>query len=154
MHQLVLGYSAPARPRGVVLRSALVYRDRDPLLNLHLYYNCTHCTSATLEQASSPHLGAFNDRLSQKTNHISSRIIRLRKLTAVSYSPIHHIPANMGRVTYDPLAPPSRAKPADPMIDLDRLLSRLQQTILRADVERERRLRTSEYEREKAGFVS
>ena len=40
------------------------------------------------------------------------------------------------------------------MVDLDRLLSRLQQTILRADAERERRLRTSEYEREKAGFVS
>ncbi|KUI56250.1 hypothetical protein VP1G_03561 [Cytospora mali] len=38
------------------------------------------------------------------------------------------------------------------MVDLDRLLSRLQNTILRADAERERRLRASEYEREKAGF--
>lgn len=60
----------------------------------------------------------------------------------------------MARITYDPLAPPSRAKPADPIVDLDRLLGRLQQTILRADAERERRLRNSEYEREKARFVS
>lgn len=40
------------------------------------------------------------------------------------------------------------------MVDLDRLLSRLQQTILRADAERERRLRNSEYERQKLAFVS
>ncbi|ROW12353.1 hypothetical protein VMCG_00406 [Cytospora schulzeri] len=58
----------------------------------------------------------------------------------------------MARITYDPLAPPARVKPADPMVDLDRLLGRLQQTILRADAERERRLKYSEYEREKARF--
>ncbi|OIW34019.1 hypothetical protein CONLIGDRAFT_557916, partial [Coniochaeta ligniaria NRRL 30616] len=39
----------------------------------------------------------------------------------------------------------------DAFTDLTRLLSRLQQTVLRADAERERRLRTSEYERKKAG---
>ncbi|EGO57881.1 hypothetical protein NEUTE1DRAFT_81886 [Neurospora tetrasperma FGSC 2508] len=42
------------------------------------------------------------------------------------------------------------ARPADPLTDLTRLLNRLQQTILRADAEREARLRASEYEREKA----
>ncbi|KAK5653094.1 hypothetical protein OQA88_9192 [Cercophora sp. LCS_1] len=36
------------------------------------------------------------------------------------------------------------------LTDLNRLLSRLQQTILRADAEREARLRSSEFEREKA----
>lgn len=44
-------------------------------------------------------------------------------------------------------------RPADPLTDLTRLLNRLQQTILRADAEREARLRTSEYEREKAQAV-
>ncbi|KAH8910256.1 hypothetical protein BR93DRAFT_925287 [Coniochaeta sp. PMI_546] len=39
----------------------------------------------------------------------------------------------------------------DALIDLTRLLSRLQQTVLRADAERERRLRSSEYERKKVG---
>lgn len=39
----------------------------------------------------------------------------------------------------------------DAFTDLTRLLSRLQQTVLRADAERERRLRTSEYERKKVG---
>ncbi|KAK2072473.1 hypothetical protein P8C59_006825 [Phyllachora maydis] len=38
----------------------------------------------------------------------------------------------------------------DPLTDLTRLLDRLQQTILRADAERERRFRTSEFERAKA----
>ncbi|KAK3357227.1 hypothetical protein B0T25DRAFT_538596 [Lasiosphaeria hispida] len=38
---------------------------------------------------------------------------------------------------------------ADPLTDLNRLLNRLQQTILRADAEREARLRASEFEREK-----
>lgn len=42
----------------------------------------------------------------------------------------------------------------DAFTDLTRLLSRLQQTVLRADAERERRLRTSEYERKKVGTVS
>lgn len=59
----------------------------------------------------------------------------------------------MARFTYDPLAPPARAKIADPMVDLNRLLDRLQQTILRADTDRERRLRSSEYERQKLQFV-
>ena len=45
------------------------------------------------------------------------------------------------------------ARPADPLTDLTRLLNRLQQTILRADAEREARLRASEYEREKAQAV-
>ncbi|KAK3391771.1 hypothetical protein B0T20DRAFT_362622 [Sordaria brevicollis] len=41
-------------------------------------------------------------------------------------------------------------RPADPLTDLTRLLNRLQQTILRADAEREARLQASEYERAKA----
>ncbi|KAL1874271.1 hypothetical protein Daus18300_003635 [Diaporthe australafricana] len=56
----------------------------------------------------------------------------------------------MAQLTSDPLAPPITSKPTDPLVDLDRLLGRLRQTILRADAERERRLRTSEFEREKA----
>ncbi|KAH8895112.1 hypothetical protein GQ53DRAFT_744557 [Thozetella sp. PMI_491] len=40
-------------------------------------------------------------------------------------------------------------RPVDSLGDLTRLLSRLQQTVLRADAERERRLRTNEYERKK-----
>lgn len=59
----------------------------------------------------------------------------------------------MAQLAFDPLAPPQTSKPADPLIDLDRLLSRLRQTILRADAERERRLRTSEFEREKVTVV-
>ncbi|KAK2604855.1 hypothetical protein N8I77_007751 [Diaporthe amygdali] len=55
----------------------------------------------------------------------------------------------MAQLTFDPLAPPQISKPTDPLVDLDRLLGRLRQTILRADAERERRLRTSEFEREK-----
>ncbi|KAG6364873.1 hypothetical protein INS49_006477 [Diaporthe citri] len=55
----------------------------------------------------------------------------------------------MAQTTFDPLAPSQTSKPTDPLIDLDRLLGRLRQTILRADAERERRLRTSEFEREK-----
>lgn len=45
------------------------------------------------------------------------------------------------------LTPPNRQN--DALTDLTRLLSRLQQTVLRADAERERRLRTSEYERKR-----
>lgn len=55
----------------------------------------------------------------------------------------------MAQFASDPLAPSQTPKPSDPLVDLDRLLGRLQQTILRADAERERRLRTSELEREK-----
>ncbi|KAG8165910.1 hypothetical protein KVR01_004462 [Diaporthe batatas] len=56
----------------------------------------------------------------------------------------------MAQFASDPLVPSQIPKPSDPLVDLDRLLGRLQQTILRADAERERRLRTSELEREKA----
>lgn len=42
---------------------------------------------------------------------------------------------------------------ANPLTDLTLLLSRLQRTILHADAEREARLRTSEFEREKAQAV-
>ncbi|KAJ4391450.1 hypothetical protein N0V93_005067 [Gnomoniopsis smithogilvyi] len=45
-----------------------------------------------------------------------------------------------------------QTQPMNPIADLDRLLSRLQQSILRADAERERRLRDSEYERQKLAF--
>lgn len=44
-------------------------------------------------------------------------------------------------------SPPTRQN--DSLTELTRLLARLQQTVLRADAERERRLRTSEYERKR-----
>ncbi|GAB1320781.1 hypothetical protein MFIFM68171_10991 [Madurella fahalii] len=48
------------------------------------------------------------------------------------------------------VTPTSASRHADPLTDLTFLLSRLQQTILHADAEREARLRASEYERAKA----
>ena len=60
----------------------------------------------------------------------------------------------MARLTQVPLATGrSVSGAADSLLDLNRLLARLQQTILQADTERERRLRTSEYERNKAEIV-
>ncbi|CAN8096698.1 unnamed protein product [Discula destructiva] len=58
----------------------------------------------------------------------------------------------MVRTSSDTLAPQARTQYTDPLADLGRLLSRLQQTLLRADAERERRLRNSEYERQKLAF--
>ncbi|KAK7747135.1 hypothetical protein SLS62_009190 [Diatrype stigma] len=65
----------------------------------------------------------------------------------------------MARVTQGPIAPRRNASDPDSLssttsllTDLSRLLARLQQTVLHADAERERRLRTSEYERNKAGI--
>lgn len=56
----------------------------------------------------------------------------------------------MARLTNPPVA----TRPfSDSLVDLDRVLSRLRQTILQADAEREKRLRTSEYERTKAEVV-
>ncbi|RYP57783.1 hypothetical protein DL769_009276 [Monosporascus sp. CRB-8-3] len=58
----------------------------------------------------------------------------------------------MARLTQAPITPGrSGASNADSLADLNRLLARLQQSILHADAERERRLRTSEYERNKVG---
>ena len=60
----------------------------------------------------------------------------------------------MARLTQGPLVSGrSVSSAADSLVDLNRLLARLQQTILQADAERERRLRTSEYERNKAEIV-
>lgn len=61
----------------------------------------------------------------------------------------------MARLTHVPIAPPRRSvsDPNSSLTDLNRLLARLQQTVLHADSEREKRLRTSEYERNKAGIV-
>ncbi|ORY63530.1 uncharacterized protein BCR38DRAFT_437071 [Pseudomassariella vexata] len=56
----------------------------------------------------------------------------------------------MVRLSHDPITP-SRRSDSSSLNDLNRLLSRLQHNILHADAERERRLRTSEYERNKAG---
>lgn len=57
----------------------------------------------------------------------------------------------MARLTNAPVA--TRPSFSDSFVDLDRVLARLRQTILQADAERERRLRTSEYERTKAEVV-
>ncbi|KAK0623280.1 hypothetical protein B0T14DRAFT_426226 [Immersiella caudata] len=55
----------------------------------------------------------------------------------------------MARLSQDSGTSAPVAKPADTFTDLNRLLDRLQQNILRADAEREARLRASEYERER-----
>ena len=60
----------------------------------------------------------------------------------------------MARLIHGVATATPSARPADPLTDLTRLLSRLQQTVLRADAEREARLRTSEFEREKVQTVS
>ncbi|KAI1426035.1 hypothetical protein F5Y12DRAFT_713691 [Xylaria sp. FL1777] len=58
----------------------------------------------------------------------------------------------MARLTQGPVTPRRSVSNHDSLSDLTRLLSRLQQSILHADAERERRLRTSEHERNKAGI--
>ncbi|KAJ3575969.1 hypothetical protein NPX13_g3852 [Xylaria arbuscula] len=58
----------------------------------------------------------------------------------------------MARLTHGPVTPRRSVSNPDSLTDLTRLLSRLQQSILHADAERERRLRTSEHERNKAGI--
>jgi hypothetical protein len=59
----------------------------------------------------------------------------------------------MARLTQAPMTPRRSVSNPDSFTDLNRLLARLQQNILHADAEREHRLRTSEYERTKAGIV-
>ncbi|KAH9906478.1 hypothetical protein F4778DRAFT_726246 [Xylariomycetidae sp. FL2044] len=57
----------------------------------------------------------------------------------------------MARLTQAPMTPRrSVSNPDSSLTDLTRLLARLQQNILHTDAERERRLRSSEYERNKA----
>ncbi|KAI1757824.1 hypothetical protein F4782DRAFT_525639 [Xylaria castorea] len=58
----------------------------------------------------------------------------------------------MARLTHGPVTPRRSVSNPDSLTDLTRLLNRLQQSILHADAERERRLRTSEHERNKAGI--
>ncbi|KAI1743744.1 hypothetical protein F4680DRAFT_355646 [Xylaria scruposa] len=58
----------------------------------------------------------------------------------------------MARLTHGPVTPRRSVSNPDSLTDLTRLLDRLQQSILHADAERERRLRTSEHERNKAGI--
>ncbi|KAI1500490.1 hypothetical protein F5X99DRAFT_410028 [Biscogniauxia marginata] len=58
----------------------------------------------------------------------------------------------MVRVTQGPVTPGRSVSNPDSLTDLNRLLARLQQSILHADAERERRLRASEYERNKVGI--
>ncbi|KAI0526530.1 hypothetical protein F5B22DRAFT_586325 [Xylaria bambusicola] len=58
----------------------------------------------------------------------------------------------MARLTQGPITPHRSVSNPDSLTDLTRLLSRLQQSILHADAERERSLRTSEHERNKAGI--
>ncbi|KAI0104923.1 hypothetical protein F4776DRAFT_647899 [Hypoxylon sp. NC0597] len=56
----------------------------------------------------------------------------------------------MARLAQAPMTPRRAISNPDCLADFNRLLSRLQENILHADAERERRLRTSEYERSKA----
>ncbi|KAI0023243.1 hypothetical protein F4780DRAFT_730517 [Xylariomycetidae sp. FL0641] len=58
----------------------------------------------------------------------------------------------MARLTQAPVTAHRSVSNPDSLTDLNRLLARLQQSILHADAERERRLRTSEYERNKASI--
>ncbi|KAI1374597.1 hypothetical protein F4677DRAFT_461361 [Hypoxylon crocopeplum] len=56
----------------------------------------------------------------------------------------------MARLAQAPMTPRRMISNPDSLTDLNRLLARLQENILHADAERERRLRTSAYERSKA----
>ncbi|OTA60383.1 hypothetical protein K449DRAFT_435487, partial [Hypoxylon sp. EC38] len=56
----------------------------------------------------------------------------------------------MARLAQAPMTPKRAISNPDCLADFNRLLARLQENILHADAERERRLRTSEYERSKA----
>ncbi|KAK8065485.1 synaptobrevin [Apiospora hydei] len=58
----------------------------------------------------------------------------------------------MARLTQAPMTPRRSVSNPDSLTDLNRLLARLQQNILQASAEQERRLRTSEYERNKVGI--
>ncbi|KAK6850079.1 hypothetical protein PG995_013912 [Apiospora arundinis] len=58
----------------------------------------------------------------------------------------------MARLTQAPMTPRRSVSNPDSLTDLNRLLGRLQQNILQASAEQERRLRTSEYERNKVGI--
>ncbi|GAP89268.1 putative synaptobrevin [Rosellinia necatrix] len=58
----------------------------------------------------------------------------------------------MARLTQDPITPRRSVSSSDSLTDLTRLLGRMQQSILHTDGERERRLRTSEHERNKASI--
>ncbi|KAK0753056.1 hypothetical protein B0T18DRAFT_5877 [Schizothecium vesticola] len=55
----------------------------------------------------------------------------------------------MARLIHGVATPAPMPRQADPLTDLNRLLYRLQQSILRADADREARLRADEFEREK-----
>ncbi len=84
----------------------------------------------------------------EDTDHLTDKTDKIR--TDISTD----ILTDMARLTQVPIAPPRRdATNSDFLTDLNRLLDRLQQTILHADAEREKRLRTSEYERTKARIV-
>ncbi|KAK7935308.1 synaptobrevin [Apiospora marii] len=58
----------------------------------------------------------------------------------------------MARLTQEPMTPRRSVSNPDSLTDLNRLLARLQQNVLQANAEQERRLRTSEYERNKVGI--
>ncbi|KAI0104187.1 hypothetical protein GGR51DRAFT_234825 [Nemania sp. FL0031] len=58
----------------------------------------------------------------------------------------------MARLTQEPVTPRRIVSNPDSLTDLARLLSRQQQSILHVDAERERRLRASEHERNKASI--
>ncbi|KAF7517653.1 hypothetical protein G7054_g13734 [Neopestalotiopsis clavispora] len=58
----------------------------------------------------------------------------------------------MARLHQAPMTPRRSVSNPDSFTDLNRLLARLQQSILHADADREHRLRTSEYERNKASI--
>lgn len=69
-----------------------------------------------------------------------------------SFASNHFSSATMARLTQAPMTPRWSVSNPDSLTDLNRLLARLQQSLLLANVERERRLRTSEYERNKVSI--
>jgi len=58
----------------------------------------------------------------------------------------------MTRIANSPFTPASVAARKDPLLDLNRLLGRLEQNILRASAEQERRLRRDEFQRTRARY--
>lgn len=94
-----------------------------------------------------------------KTNHFelvfgTAHLARFAELIYCFYIPKYLCPHyKMARLAQAPMTPRRTISNPDSLTDLNRLLARLQQNIIHADAERERRLRASEYERSKAKAV-
>lgn len=115
----------------------------------HTNTNIRHPNQHQHPTPHSPHLPLFNSHQPSPSPLPLTIYLPIRKTVRQQDST-----SNMARLTHAPVTPRRSVSGPDSLTDLTRLLDRLQQSILHADAERERRLRTSEYERNKAGIVS